>query len=141
MEARGGNPNTDDIPISKRDNKTVHCVPPGKYHDSNWLFGKNLIAIILRVKNVPNLGYGFVYSLEFHGGMKVVIYEMTIGVITNCTCFDLMSMLTSLKKRGKSIPCKHLYFIYRVKMFCDHKTYDFINQPTLNINEVEKLLQ
>jgi hypothetical protein len=28
--AKGGNPNADDIPISKRGNKTVHCVQPGK---------------------------------------------------------------------------------------------------------------
>ncbi len=119
----------------------MHCVPPRKDHDSSWLFGKTLTTIILRVKNVPNLGYGFVYSLEFHGGMKVVTYEMTIGVITNCTCLYFMSMLTGLKKRRKSIPCKGLYFIYKVKMFCDHKTDDFINQLTLSINEVEKLLQ
>jgi hypothetical protein len=26
-------------------------------------------------------------------------------------------------------------------MSCDHKTYDFINQPTLNINEVKRFLQ
>jgi hypothetical protein len=93
------------------------------------------------MKNVPNLGYGLVYSLEFHGGVKVVTYEMTIGVLANCTCLDFMSMLTSLKKRGKYIPCKHLYFIYRVKIFCDHKTDDFIKQPTLSINEIKKLIK
>jgi hypothetical protein len=35
-------PNVDDNPISKHDNKTVHCVPPGKDHDSSWLFEKKL---------------------------------------------------------------------------------------------------
>jgi hypothetical protein len=64
--AKDGNPNVDDIPISKRGNKMVHCVPPGKDNDSSWLFRKNLTIIILRVKKVPNLGYGCVYSLEFH---------------------------------------------------------------------------
>jgi hypothetical protein len=44
------------------------------------------------------------------------------------------------EERGKFIPCKHMYFIYRIKMFCDHKINYFINQPTLSINEVKKLL-
>ncbi len=92
------------------------------------------------MKNVPNLEYGCVYSLEFHGGVKVVTYEVAIEAITNCTCLDFVYMLTSLKKRGKFIPCKHLYFIYRIKMFCDHKINYFINQPMLSINEVKKLL-
>jgi hypothetical protein len=48
---------------------------------------KNLTTIILRVKNVFNLGYGRVYYLEFHDGMKVVTYEVTIEVITSCTWF------------------------------------------------------
>jgi hypothetical protein len=81
VEARGGNPNVDDIPISKCDNKTVHHVPPRKDHDSKWLFGKNLTTIILQVKDVPNLGHGHVFPLESHGGVKVVTYEVTIRVI------------------------------------------------------------
>jgi len=83
VEVGGGNPNVDDIPISKRDNKTMHHVPLRKDHDSKWLCGKNLTTTILRVKDVPNLGYGRVYLLESHGGMKVVTYEVTIGVIPN----------------------------------------------------------
>ncbi len=35
VEVRGANPNANDIPISKRDNKTVHRVPPRKDHDSS----------------------------------------------------------------------------------------------------------
>jgi len=91
------------------------------------------------VKDVFNLGYGCVYSLEFHGGVKVVTYELTIGVIPNCSCSNFVSMSTSLKKRGKFIPCKYLHFIYKTKMFCDYKTNDFINQPTLSINKIKKL--
>ncbi len=100
--AKGGNPNANDIPISKCGNKMVHRVPSGKDHDSSWLFGKNLTTIILQVKNVPNLEYGCVYSLEFHGGVKVVTYEVAIEAITNCTCFDFVYMLTSLKKREEN---------------------------------------
>jgi hypothetical protein len=55
------------------------------------------------MKNVLNLGYGCVYSLESHGGVKVVTYELTTRVIANCTCPKFVSMLTSLKKRGKFI--------------------------------------
>ncbi len=47
MEDCGGNPNVDDIPIPKRDNKIVHRAPFGKDHDSKWLFGKHLNAIVL----------------------------------------------------------------------------------------------
>jgi hypothetical protein len=54
--SRGGNPNVDDILISKCDNKTMHHVPPKKDHDSKQLSGKNLTTIILRVKDVPHLG-------------------------------------------------------------------------------------
>ncbi len=79
------------------------------------------------MKDVPNLGYGCVYSFESHGGMKVVTYELTIGLIPTCTCSNFVSMFTSLKNRGKFILCKHLYFIYRTRMFCDYKTNDFIN--------------
>jgi hypothetical protein len=102
------------------------CIYLGYDHDSRWLFGKNLLAIILHVKHVFVLGYGHVYSIEFHGGVMFATDEMTIGVIPNCTCPDFMSMLTSLKKRGKFVPCKHMCFIYKIRMFCDHKIDDFI---------------
>jgi len=91
------------------------------------------------MKDVPDLAYGHVYSLESHGGMKVVTYKLIVGVIPNCTCPNFVSMFTSLKKKGKFIPCKHLHFIYKTKMFCDYKTNDFIDQPTLSINKVKKL--
>jgi hypothetical protein len=117
----------------------VHHALHGKDHDSRWLSRKNLTFNILQMKVVPNLAYGRVYSLESHGGMKVVTYELTVGVIPNCTCPNFVSMFTSLKKKGKFIPCKHLHFIYKTRMFCDYKTNDFINQPTLSINKVKKL--
>jgi hypothetical protein len=99
----------------------------GNDHDSRWLFGKSLLAVILHVKHVLAPGYGHVYSIEFHRGVMFVTYEMTIGVIPNCTCLDFVSMLTSLKKRGKFVPCKHMRFIYKIRMLCDHKMDDFIN--------------
>jgi hypothetical protein len=103
VEAGSGNPNAKDIPISKCDNKTMHHVPLGKDHDSRWFSGKILTATVLRMKNVLNLGYGCVYSLEFHGGVKVVTYELTTRVIPDCTCPNFVSVLTSLKKRGNFI--------------------------------------
>jgi hypothetical protein len=103
VEVGSGNPNANDIPISKRDNKTMHHVPPGNDHDSRWFSGEIPTATILRMKNVLNLEYGCVYSLESHGGVKVVTYELTTRVIPNCTCPNFVSMLTSLKERGKFI--------------------------------------
>jgi hypothetical protein len=54
-------------------------------------------------------------------------YEMTIGVILNCICLDFMFVLISLKERRNFVPCKHMYFIYKTRMFCDNKTCDFSN--------------
>ncbi len=68
-------------------------------------------------------------------------YEVTVGLIPNCTYPNFFSVLTNLKKKGKFVPCKHLYFIFKTQMFYNHKIDDFINLPTLNINEVKKLLQ
>jgi hypothetical protein len=45
-KAKGGNSNANDILISKHDNKIVHDVPPGKYHNGEWFFGKTFIAIV-----------------------------------------------------------------------------------------------
>lgn len=56
-----------------------------------------------------------------------------------CTCHDFVSMLTNLKKIRKFVPCKHLYFIFKISMLYNHKIHDFINWLTLNINEIKKL--
>jgi predicted nucleic acid-binding Zn finger protein len=88
---------------------------------------EKLVGYYLHVKHVFAHGSGQVYYIEFHGGVMFATYEMTIGVNPNCTCPDFMSMLTSLKKRGKFVPCKHMCFIYKIRMFCDHKIDDFIN--------------
>jgi hypothetical protein len=49
VEDHGGNPNANDIPIPKHDNKIVLCAPPRKDHDSEWLFRKHMNATILHV--------------------------------------------------------------------------------------------
>jgi hypothetical protein len=98
-KVEGGNPNLDGIPISKHGNKIVHHTPPRKDCNSRWSFRKNLTTIILQLKDVPDLGYGHVYSIESHGGMMVVTYEMIIGLIPNYICFDFVYTLTSLKNR------------------------------------------
>jgi hypothetical protein len=59
-QPRVGNPNPNDIPISKHVNKVVHHVPPKNDHDNRWLYRKNLLATILHVKDVHALGYGHV---------------------------------------------------------------------------------
>ncbi len=80
------NPNLDDIPTSKHENKIVHHVPP-----------KNeLSPAILQVRDVPTLGYGHVYFIKSNGGVMSMTYEVTIGVIPNCTCFDFVISLTNL---------------------------------------------
>jgi hypothetical protein len=49
VENGGGDPNANDIPIPKHNNKIVHRVPPRKDHDSKWLFGKHSNATFLRM--------------------------------------------------------------------------------------------
>lgn len=49
VDVHGGNLNVETFPFSKHDNKIVYHAPPRKDHHSKWLFGKNLIAIVLRV--------------------------------------------------------------------------------------------
>jgi hypothetical protein len=95
----------------------MHHTPPRKDHDSRWLFGKTLTINILQVKDVTTTRYGCVYSIKSHDGVMSMKYEVTIGVFPNCTCPDFLFMLTNFKKRGKCVPCKHLYFIYKNRMF------------------------
>jgi hypothetical protein len=80
------NPNQDDIPISKHDNKVVHHVLPINDHDKRWVFGKNLLNIIMHVKDALVLGYGHIYCIESHGGVMFATYEVIIGMTPNCTC-------------------------------------------------------
>ncbi len=75
----------------------MHHAPPIKDCNSKWSSRKNLRITILQVKDVPNLGYGHVYSIESHGGVMVVTYEMIIGLIPNYICFDFVYTLISLK--------------------------------------------
>jgi hypothetical protein len=74
-----GNPNQDDILVSKHDNKVVHRAPLGNDHDRKWIFKKKISNIILHFKDVPALGYGHVYSIEFHGGVMSTMYEVKLG--------------------------------------------------------------
>ncbi len=120
------NLNVNDHPTSKHDNKIVHCVPLGKDHDNMWLFRKTLTTTILQVKDVPNPRYVRVYSTKSNGGMMTMVYEMIIEVIPNWTYLDFVFMLTTFKNRRQFIPCKHFYFTYRSRMFCDHKANDLI---------------
>lgn len=94
-----------------------NCGAPRKDHNNKWLFSKTLIVTILQVRDVPNFGYGHVYSIECHYGMMIITYEVTIGVIHDCTCSNFVFVLTTFKKRGKFILWKHLYFIYGIKCF------------------------
>jgi len=105
------------------------------------IINKTLTITILQVRNVPNFGYEHVYSIECHCGMMIITYEVTIGVIPNYTYPNFVFVITTFEKKGKFIFWKHLYFIYKIKMFCDHKIDGFINQHILNINEIKKLLQ
>jgi hypothetical protein len=76
-------------------------------------------------------------SSMLHGN----VYDVIIGCYPTCTCIDFVSMLSSsIEKKGKCVPCKHLYFIFAKRMSCDSKIDIFTHQPTLSWNEVYHLL-
>ncbi len=107
VDVGGANIDANDIPFKKCDNKFMHHAQPRKDHDNKWLFGKNLWTIMLRVKYILDPEYGRVYSI--HGGVMTTTYKVTIRVIPNCTYFDFVFMLTSLK-RTKFYPLKTFVF-------------------------------
>ncbi len=93
-QPRVGNPNIDDIPISKRDKKVLHRVPFGNDHDSRWLFGKFTSCLLFCMSRMFSLlGMGMFTLLT----LMVVsclwdIYEVTFGwylivfVLSLCLC-------------------------------------------------------
>jgi hypothetical protein len=53
---------------------------------------EKLPLAILQVKGVPTLGYGHVYFVKSTGGVMSMTYEVTIEMIPNCTCFDVLCL-------------------------------------------------
>ncbi len=89
----------------------MHHVPIGNDQNNKCCLGQTC-QLLFCMSSVIAPGYGHVYFIVSHGGVMSITCEVIIGVIPNCTCIDFVSMLTSLKKIGKFVPYKYLYFIY-----------------------------
>ncbi len=61
---RAENPNLDDVPTSKHENKIVHHVPPKNDHDSRWLFGKNSHLLFCKWEMFLLLDMGMFFLLS-----------------------------------------------------------------------------
>jgi len=99
-------------------------------------------SILLHI-DIPPPGIGCVCTMSIDGSMlHGSVYDVAIECCLACTCIDFVSLLSSsIKKKGKYVPCKLLYFIFAKKMSCNPKVDIFIHQPTLSWNEVYCLLQ
>jgi hypothetical protein len=66
--------------------------------------------------------------------------EVTIGYFQNCICLDFLGIVVSLLgQQGKWMPCKYLYYILQLMMFCG-KFENFIHFPTWSYGAICHLL-
>ena len=128
---------------TKRDGKSVRRSAPTVDHDCKWETASSMNARVTLMREVPSPGIGRVYSLATSNSILMGrVYEVTVGLYPACNCPDFLAMESqSLGKRGKWIPCKHLYWVLGQRMFSDPKRDLFIHQPTFSFSEVEGLLQ
>jgi hypothetical protein len=66
--------------------------------------------------------------------------QLNVALVALALIF-LSLLSSSIRKKGKYVSCKLLYFIFTKKMSCDLKVDIFIHQPTLSWNEVYCFLQ
>jgi hypothetical protein len=129
--------------LSKCDGKSIWQSELDELRDYKWESTTLMDALILHHIDIPPLGIKHVHTIStasfvLHGS----VYDVIIKCYLACTCIDFVFMLSSsIEKKGKYVPCKHLYFIFAKRMSCDSKVDIFIHQPTLSWNEVYHLLQ
>lgn len=123
---------------TRRNGKLVRRFPPTAEHYGKIESARMLHARVAGTMEVPDPGYGRVFTMiSSASALQDRTYDITVFNFPNCTCPDF----SSLGKRGKFIPCKHLYFIFLRRMVCDPKRDFFIHQATMSFNEVNTLLQ
>jgi hypothetical protein len=86
-------------------------------------------------------GHTYIYELLVHESIVNNLpctYFVTIDVFPSCTCLNFVFNVTS-SKHSYFLSCKHMYYIYNVRLnfvgnTCTH-------QPSLNQNDVEEILK
>jgi hypothetical protein len=91
--------------------KEVCRVVPSIDNNNKWTIANCMVAIVkLLIMDVPLLGYGKIITIEIGVLANLHQYQVTIGNFPSCNCLDFINMSTStLGKRGKWVPCKHIY--------------------------------
>jgi hypothetical protein len=120
---------------TSRNGKVICCTMPFKMsnlHYNWWEFGQLLKAIINSPLEVPPPGYGQIYKILSGQNPNKKQYEITIGNLLACTCFDFVKMIfSSLNWQRKWMHYKHMCFIachvYRasISQVLYLKTYSF----------------
>ena len=122
--------------------KTIHRNPttPTANHKNKWESAGLMDGYyMVGVTTIPYPGYGVIIKII---SKEDIIYRMTIGDIPHCTCPELTKMsFQALRKIGKWVYCKYLYYVFRFLCKVDYESDKFIHAPTYTYNEVMRLLE
>jgi hypothetical protein len=81
------------------------------------------------------------FSFDINVFLNACHYHVTIGNFPSCNYFDFVkTFMATLGKRGKWVPCKHLYYIFCRGMHYNPKLDMCIHQPILSFDKVSCLL-
>jgi hypothetical protein len=113
---------------------------PTAYHKNKWKsVGLMDGHYVVGVTAIPYPGYGVIINIV----SKVdITYRITISDIPHCTCPDFTKMSSqALRKKGKLVYCKHLYYVFRFLCKVHYESNKFIHASTYTYNEVMRLLE
>jgi len=82
-----------------------------------------------------------VFSIDTNVPPNACHYHVAIRDFPSCNYFDFVKMsMVAFGKRGKWVPCKHLYYIFYHVVHYNPKLDMCIHQPTLSFDKVSCLL-
>jgi hypothetical protein len=135
-------PPTPDAHLTFRFGKIVCRNPtePLADHKNKWeSAGLIKCYYVVGVTAIPYPGLGVIINIVSNHD---IIYHVTIGDILHCTCPDFMKMSShALRKKGKWVYSKHLYYVFRFLCKVDYEIDKFIHAPTYTFNEVMQRLK
>jgi hypothetical protein len=101
---------------SHKNIRRIRNVPTTK-QANNCASSLTMNVQLRKVTMIPHPGFGFIISLDSEVPPKVQQYLITIGSFPDYSCEYFKDMATkSLGKRGGWASCKHLYFVFTVKL-------------------------
>jgi hypothetical protein len=114
---------------------------PTTEHRNKWESARNVKGAILGVTMLPYPGLGAIISLQSGIEPHHKVYQITIGMYSECTCPDFVDMaISAIGGRHQYVSCKHLYYFFRYLCKMDLVQDKFIHSPSFRFNEVKRLL-